>query len=222
LPKNSSGGYNSGVFFRHLIKEDFFMKKALFVTLGVIVLTVLFGALLFGGVYNNLVTKEEGVTSAWAQVENVYQRRLDLVPNLVATVKGYAVHEKETLQNVVEARSKVSRMNISPEMLNSPDALAKFQEVQTQLTSALSRLLVVVEQYPDLKASQNFLELQNQLEGTENRITVERKRFNEAAQDFNAFRRRFPNTLVAGIMGFKNKAYFQADQDAKTAPQVKF
>jgi LemA protein len=198
------------------------MKKALLVTLVAIVLIVLFGALMFGGVYNNLVTKEEGVTSAWAQVENVYQRRLDLVPNLVATVKGYAAHEKETLQNVVEARAKVSKVNIAPEMLSSPDALAKFQEAQTQLTSALSRLMVVVEQYPDLKASQNFLTLQTQLEGTENRITVERKRFNEMAQDFNAFRRRFPNALVARITGFKNKAYFQADQDAKTAPQVKF
>lgn len=198
------------------------MKKALFITLGIIVIIVLSGALVFGGVYNKLVTKEESVTSSWAQVENVYQRRLDLVPNLVATVKGYAAHEKETLQNVVEARSKISKMTISPEMLNNPEALAKFQEAQTGLTSALSRLLVVVEQYPDLKASQNFLALQTQLEGTENRITVERKRFNEAAQDFNAFRRRFPNVVVAGIMNFKNKAYFQADQDAKSAPQVKF
>ncbi len=198
------------------------MKKALLITLGVIVLIVFFGALMFGGVYNNLVTKEEGVTSAWAQVENVYQRRSDLVPNLVATVKGYAAHEKETLQNVVEARAKVSKLNVAPEMLNNPADLAKFQEAQTQLTSALSRLMVVVEQYPDLKASQNFLMLQTQLEGTENRITVERRRFNEMAQDFNAFRRRFPNIVVAGIMGFKNKAYFQADQDAKTAPQVKF
>ena len=198
------------------------MKKALFITLGVIVIIVLLGALMLGGVYNNLVTKEEGVKSSWSQVENVYQRRLDLVPNLVATVKGYAIHEKETLLNVVEARSKISKMTISPELLNSPDALAKFQEAQTQLTSALSRLMVVVEQYPDLKASQNFLMLQTQLEGTENRITVERKRFNLAAQDFNAFRRRFPNVLVANFMGFQNKAYFQADQDAKTAPQVKF
>ncbi len=198
------------------------MKKSLFVTLGIIVLMVVVGSLVFGGVYNKLVTKEEGVTSAWSQVENVYQRRLDLVPNLVATVKGYAAHEKETLQNVVEARSKISKMTLTPELLNSPDALAKFQEAQTQLTSALSRLMVVVEQYPDLKASQNFLALQTQLEGTENRITVERKRFNETAQDFNAFRRRFPNVIVASAMGFKNKTYFQADQDAKTAPQVKF
>ena len=198
------------------------MKKALFITLGIIVIIALSAALVFGGVYNNLVNKEEGVTSAWAQVESVYQRRLDLVPNLVATVKGYAAHEKETLQNVVEARSKISKMTITPEVLNSPDALAKFQEAQTQLTSALSRLMVVVEQYPDLKASQNFLALQNQLEGTENRITVERMRFNEAAQDFNAFRRRFPNVVVASVTGFKNKVYFQAAQDAKSAPQVKF
>jgi len=198
------------------------MKKGLLITLGVIVLIALFTALVFGGVYNNLVTKEEGVTSAWSQVENVYQRRSDLVPNLVATVKGYATHEKETLQNVIEARSKISKMNITPELLNSPDALAKFQEAQTQLTSALSRLMVVVERYPELKASENFLMLQTQLEGTENRITVERQRFNEAAQDFNTFRRRFPNVVVAGAMGFKNKAYFEAAQDAKTVPQVKF
>jgi LemA protein len=198
------------------------MKKVLLITVGVIVLIVLFGALVFGGVYNKLVTKEEGVTSSWAQVENVYQRRLDLVPNLVETVKGYAAHEKETFQNVVNARAKVGQMNVSSAVINDPGQLAKFQEAQTQMTSALSRLLVVAEQYPDLKASQNFLALQTQLEGTENRITVERKRFNEAAQDFNAFRRRFPNVIVASAMGFKNKAYFQADQDAKTAPQVKF
>ena len=198
------------------------MKKALLITLGIIVIIALSAALMFGGVYNNLVTKEEGVKSAWAQVENVYQRRADLVPNLVATVKGYAVHEKETLQNVVEARSKVSQMNVSPEILNNPGSLAKFQEAQTQLTSALSRLMVVVEQYPDLKASQNFLALQTQLEGTENRITVERMRFNASAQDYNAFLRRFPNVVVAGFMGFKNKAYFEAALDAKTAPQVKF
>ena len=198
------------------------MKKALLITLGVIVLIVVLGASMFGGVYNKLVSREEGVNSAWAQVENVYQRRLDLVPNLVATVKGYAAHEKETLQNVIEARSKISKINISPEILNNPAALAKFQDAQSGLTSALSRLMVVVEQYPDLKASQNFLALQTQLEGTENRITVERKRFNEAAQDFNAFRRSFPNVVVANFMGFQSKAYFQADQDAKTAPQVKF
>ncbi len=198
------------------------MKKGLIIALIIIAVVVGLGFLVFSGVYNNLVTKEEGVNSAWAQVENVYQRRLDLVPNLVETVKGYAAHEKETLQNVVNARSKVTQMGISPAIINDPAQLAKFQEAQTALTSALSRLLVVVEKYPDLKASQNFLMLQTQLEGTENRITVERRRFNEAAQDFNAFRRRFPNVIVANLIGFKNKAYFQADQDAKTAPQVKF
>ncbi len=198
------------------------MKNTLFITIGIIAAVILLVALVFGGVYNNLVVREENVNGAWAQVESVYQRRLDLVPNLVETVKGYAAHEKETLQNVVEARSKISGMGTSPEMLNNPDSLAKFQDAQTQLTSALSRLMVVVERYPDLKASQNFLMLQTQLEGTENRITVERKRFNDAARSFNAFRRQFPNVIVANITGFKSKAYFQADQDAKTAPQVKF
>lgn len=198
------------------------MKKALFIILGILVVVVLFGALAFGGVYNNLVAKEEGVNGAWAQVENVYQRRLDLVPNLVETVKGYAAHEKETLQNVVNARAKVSQMTPSPAIINDPALLAKFQEAQTALTSSLSRLLVVVEKYPDLKASQNFLALQTQLEGTENRITVERMRFNEAAKEFNAFRRQFPNVVVARIAGFQNKAYFQSNQDAKTAPQIKF
>lgn len=198
------------------------MKKALWITLIAVVVIVVTAGFAFGGIYNHLVTQEEGVQGAWAQVENVYQRRLDLVPNLVATVKGYAEHEKETLQNVVEARSKISQLNITPEILNSPDALARFQEAQTLLTSALSRLMVVVEQYPNLKASENFLALQTQLEGTENRITVERKRFNQAARNFNAFRRRFPNIVVANLFGFENKAYFQADQDARTAPQVKF
>jgi len=198
------------------------MKKIVFVVLGVIVALIVIGALAFGGVYNQLVSREEGVNSAWAQVENVYQRRLDLVPNLVMTVRGYAAHEKSTLQDVIEARSKITKMNPSAAIISDPNMLAKFQEAQTQLTSALGRLLVVVEQYPDLKASQNFLALQTQLEGTENRITVERRRFNDAAQGFNAFRRQFPNVIVANVMGFKSKAYFQADQDAKTAPLVKF
>lgn len=198
------------------------MNKTLLIVLGVLVGLVILGALTFGGIYNNLVTREEGVNSAWGQVENVYQRRLDLVPNLVNTVKGYAAHEKETLQNVVNARSKITQMGNSPAIINDPIQLAKFQEAQTQLTSALSRLLVVVEQYPDLKASQNFLALQTQLEGTENRIAVERHRFNIAAEDFNAFRRSFPNVIIANFMGFKSKAYFQAAQEAKTAPQVKF
>ncbi len=189
----------------------------------VVILFVLLAAgLVFGGIYNTLVSREEGVNSAWAQVENVYQRRVDLVPNLVETVKGYAAHEQETFQGVVDARSRIGKLDTSANILNSPDQLAKFQEAQTQLSSAIGRLLVVVEQYPDLKASQNFLALQNQLEGTENRITVERRRFNEAARDYNAFRRQFPNNIAANVMGFKNKAYFQADQEARTVPQVKF
>jgi LemA protein len=198
------------------------MNRALLIVIGVILIVLLVAGVTFGGVYNSLVSKEEGVNSAWAQVENVYQRRLDLVPNLVATVKGYAAHEKETLQNVVEARSRIGKIDTTSKIINDPDSLAKFQEAQTAMSSAIGRLLVVVERYPDLKANQNFLALQTQLEGTENRITVERRRFNEAAQDFNAFRRQFPNIVVANFLNFKSKAYFQADQDAKTAPQVKF
>ncbi|OQA55528.1 MAG: LemA family protein [Candidatus Omnitrophica bacterium ADurb.Bin277] len=198
------------------------MKKILLVVMVVILFVLLAAGLVFGGIYNTLVSREEGVNSAWAQVENVYQRRVDLVPNLVETVKGYAAHEQETFQGVVDARSRIGKLDTSANILNSPDQLAKFQEAQTQLSSAIGRLLVVVEQYPDLKASQNFLALQNQLEGTENRITVERRRFNEAARDYNAFRRQFPNNIAANVMGFKNKAYFQADQEARTVPQVKF
>ncbi len=198
------------------------MKKALMTVLAVLIIVVVAGALTFGGVYNKLVSREEGVNGAWAQVENAYQRRLDLVPNLVETVKGYAAHEQETLQHVTEARSQAAKIAPSPGTISDPMSLAKFQEAQTALTASLSRLLVVVERYPDLKAGENFLALQTQLEGTENRIAVERKRFNEAARDYNAFRRQFPNLIVARIAGFGNKAYFQADQDFKSAPQVKF
>lgn len=176
----------------------------------------------YGSIYNRLVILDEAVKSAWAQVQNVYQRRLDLIPNLVETVKGYAAHEKKTLESVVEARSKISQMNISADVLNSPEQMAKFQALQTQLSSALSRLLVVAEQYPELKANQNFLTLQAQLEGTENRITVERKRFNDSAQNFNTQIRVFPNNLVARIAGFQAKAYFQADEAAQTVPKVNF
>lgn len=197
------------------------MKKGLVVFLvvaGVVVLTLL----AFGGIYNRLVSTEEAVKSAWSQVENVYQRRADLVPNLVETVKGYASHERETLQNVVEARSKISQMSLSPEVVNDPGLLAKFQSVQGELSSALSRLMVVVERYPDLKASQNFLALQTQLEGTENRIAVERMRYNETALRFNTMRRTFPNVIVARLMGFAEKAYFKAEEGAEKAPKVKF
>jgi LemA protein len=198
------------------------VKKGLLITLGVIAGIIVLFVLIFGGIYNQLVVAEEGVSESWAQVENVYQRRMDLIPNLVETVKGYAAHERETLQGVVDARAKISQMNISGDVVNDPNLLAKFQEAQGTLSSALSRLMVVVERYPDLKASQNFLALQQQLEGTENRITVERRRFNLASRDFNTKIRVFPNRLIAGMMGFKNKAYFEADQGAATAPKVTF
>ncbi len=199
------------------------MNKPLVITLSVIVGLVVIVAMVFGGVYNTLVAREEGVTSAWAQVENVYQRRADLVPNLVNTVKGFAAQEKDVLQGVVEARSKVSQMNVNAgDIVNDPAALQRFQEVQGQLSSALSRLLVTVERYPELKSSQNFLALQTQLEGTENRIAVERRRFNEAARAFNTFRRQFPNALIANMMGFEAKGYFEADAGADTVPTVQF
>ena len=168
------------------------------------------------------MAREEGVTSAWAQVENVYQRRMDLVPNLVSTVKGYAAHESETLQNVVEARSKISQTNISSDAISDPSQLQAFQKMQGELSSALSRLMVVVERYPDLKASKNFLALQSQLEGTENRISVERRRFNEAARNFNTYRRKFPNIIISNMMDFQKKAYFESDEGAQKAPQVQF
>ena len=199
------------------------MKKNLLITLGVIVGLIVIFAMMFGGVYNKLVSKQEAVTGAWAQVENVYQRRADLVPNLVNTVKGFAAHEKDVLQGVVEARSNATKMNINAgDIVNDPQALQRFQEVQGKLSSALSRLLVTVERYPELKSSQNFLALQTQLEGTENRITVERRRFNQAARGFNTFRRQFPNNILAGIYGFGVKTYFKADEGADKVPQVQF
>ena len=174
-------------------------------------------------VNNNMVKKEENVTEKWSQVENVYQRRLDLIPNLVATVKGYAEHEKDTFIAVTEARAKVGgQINISKDMLSNPQAFQQFQQAQSSLGSALQRLMVVVEKYPDLKANENFLNLQNQLEGTENRIAVERRRFNEAAREFNTYIKVFPNSFIASLRNFKEKVYFQADEGAKTAPKVEF
>ncbi len=168
-----------------------------------------------------MVTLEEGVDAAWSQVENVYQRRADLIPNLVATVKGYAEHEQETFIAVTEARSKVNNINVEG-IANNPQALKNFQAAQGQLSSALSRLMVVVEKYPELKANQNFLDLQTQLEGTENRIAVERNRFNKAAQGYNTIIRRFPGSIYAGIFGFERKAYFEAEAGSKVAPKVEF
>ncbi len=191
--------------------------------LGVIVIGAIIVGLTIAGTYNSLVKLGQAVEAQWGQVENVYQRRADLVPNLVETVKGAADFEKETFTAVVEARAKVGQIELSADNLN-PENLARFQEAQDELSSALSRLLVVVENYPELKATQNFRDLQAQLESTENRITVERMRFNEAAQAFNTKRMSFPTVLIAGFFGerFKEKAYFEAQPGAETAPKVKF
>jgi len=171
--------------------------------------------------YNTMVTLDEGISSQWAQVENAYQRRADLIPNLVNTVKGYADFEKETLTQVIEARSKATSVNIEPGNI-TPEAISQFQNAQSGLSSALSRLMVVVERYPELKANQNFLELQAQLEGTENRISVERRKFNETTRQYNTYIRKFPKNIVAGIFGFDKKTYFEAEEEAKEVPKVEF
>jgi LemA protein len=171
--------------------------------------------------YNSMVKLDEQVTSQWAQVENVYQRRVDLIPNLVSSVKGAANFEKETLTQVIEARSKATSINVDPTKL-TPESIAQFQAAQGQLGQSLGRLLATVEAYPELKANQNFLELQAQLEGTENRITVERQKFNTVTQEYNSTIRTFPNHLTAGMFGFKAKGYFQAEAGANKAPKVEF
>ena len=196
------------------------MKKGLIVLL--VLLGVLgTGAMFFSGTYNGLVQAEETVSQAWAQVQNVYQRRLDLIPNLVETVKGYAAHENQTFVAVTEARAKAAG-SISASVINDPGKFQQFQDSQGALSSALSRLMVVVEKYPDLKANENFLQLQAQLEGTENRISVERGRFNESAQTFNIRLRQFPTNMLGGMFGFKIKEYFKADAQASVAPKVQF
>jgi len=196
------------------------MKKTLIIG-GIIVGIGILLYSMFGGSYNSMVAKDENVQNGWAQVQNVYQRRMDLIPNLVETVKGYANFEKETLIGVVEARAKATSVNISPQNL-SPDALKNFQKAQDGLSSALGRLMVVVEKYPELKANQNFLELQSQLEGTENRIAVERQRFNDVVKDYNQYIRSFPQNFLAGPYGFEKKGYFEAKTGAENAPAVKF
>jgi LemA protein len=196
------------------------MKKS-WIVIGVIVVLVFIIYRLFAGSYNNMVSKEEDVKSQWAQVENSYQRRSDLIPNLVSTVKGYAEFEKSTLTEVTQARASATSMKIDANNL-SPENIAKFQQAQDGLSGALSRLLVSVEKYPDLKANQNFLELQSQLEGTENRIAVERGRFNDMVQAYNKYVRSFPNNIFAGLFGFAQKGYFQAVAGAEKAPEVKF
>jgi LemA protein len=193
------------------------MKRSLLIIIGILVLLVGFSSC----GYNSMVKLDEQVSSQWAQVENVYQRRADLIPNLVNTVKGYANFEKEVLTSVTEARAKATSVNVDPTKL-SPESIQQFQQAQGQLSSALSRLLVVVEKYPDLKANQNFLELQAQLEGTENRITVERQKFNEVTQQYNSKIRTFPNNITAGLFGFEKKGYFQAEAGSDKVPEVKF
>jgi LemA protein len=203
------------------------MKKGCLIGLIVAaILIVIIGISLYSFVkntYNGMVTMEEGVNQTWAQVENVYQRRADLIPNLVEVVKGYASHERETLEAVTNARSKVGgQINIGPDVLNNPEAFAQFQQAQGALTSALQRLMVVVERYPNLKADQRFADLQVQLEGTENRISVERGRFNESVQIFNTAVRQFPTNIIAGFFGFQQKVYFKADAGTEKVPEVKF
>jgi LemA protein len=186
-----------------------------------ILLAAVAGLFLSSCGYNKMVDMEEQVSSQWSQVENVYQRRADLIPNLVNTVKGYADFEQETLVGVIEARSKATSVNVDPDNL-SPEAIEQFNQAQQGLSSALSRLMVVVERYPDLKANQNFLDLQAQLEGTENRITVERMKFNEVTQAYNAYIRKFPQLIYAGMFGFDKKNYFEARQGADQPPVVEF
>ena len=203
------------------------MKKNVLIGCGVVLgIVILIGIIMvFSGIsiYNEMVRLDEGVKEKWSQVENVYQRRLDLIPNLVGTVKGYAAHERETFQAVTEARSKVGGvMNIPGQALTNPEMFQQFQQAQAAMSSALQRLMVVVERYPDLKANENFLTLQSQLEGTENRIAVERKRFNEAAREFNTYIRKFPKVILANMFGFREKPYFKAQEGADVAPKVKF
>ena len=191
------------------------MKR--WIALGVLVLAAIWGF----STYNGLVTKDEAVATAWSNVETQYQRRADLIPNLVNTVKGYAAHESETLESVIAARSAATSINLTADEL-TPEKIAEYQAAQQQVRSALGRLIAIAENYPDLKANQNFLELQAQLEGTENRIAVARKEFNEIAQTYNVAVRRFPAHLVASIFGFDTKAYFEADEAAAQAPVVQF
>jgi LemA protein len=197
------------------------MKRTGLVALVIILLFVFLSFQWGVSVNNKMVEMDENVKSQWSQVENVYQRRADLIPNLVNTVKGYAAHEKQTLTDVVEARAKATSVNVDPAKL-TPEALQQFQQAQGGLSSALARLMVVVERYPDLKANENFMNLQAQLEGTENRITVERQKFNASAQNYNTYIRKFPQSFIAGMRGFDKKAYFEAEKGSEKAPTVQF
>lgn len=192
-------------------------SKSTMIFIGIIVVIVLWA---ISG-YNSLVNMDEGVTNKWSNVETQYQRRADLIPNLVNTVKGYAKHEQQTLEAVMQARSQATQVKIDPSNC-TPEQLAAYQKAQGDVTSALGKLLAITENYPDLKANQNFLELQSQLEGTENRITVARKDFNDAANVYNASIRRFPKNILSGIFGFEKHAYFEAEAGAEKAPKVEF
>lgn len=196
------------------------MKKA-WISIAIVAVVVIALFSWVKGGYNGMVEGEESVNKAWSQVENVYQRRADLIPNLVSTVKGYAAHESETLQGVVEARAKATQMSVNVDDL-SEENIKKFQAAQGDLQQAIGRLLMLTENYPDLKANENFRDLQAQLEGTENRITVERQKFNEAAKEYNTNIRKFPTNILAGIFGFEKKGYFEAQDGAEKAPEVKF
>ncbi|HDQ43922.1 MAG TPA: LemA family protein [bacterium] len=198
------------------------MKIGCLVVVIGLVIVILGGYAWIKGMYNGFVGLDESVNQTWAQVQNVYQRRFDLIPNLVETVKGYAAHERQTLEAVTEARSRVGGVTQLRAEDLTPENLAKFQQAQAGLSGALQRLMVVVERYPDLKANENFIRLQDELAGTENRIAVERKRFNEAVQAYNRTIRLFPQQVFAGMFGFMPKAYFEADQQAQQAPQVQF
>jgi len=190
---------------------------------GLVILVVVVGLVVWGiGINNQLVSLQQNVNEKSAQVQNVYQRRADLIPNLVETVKGFAAQERTVLTEVTETRAKATGIQLTPETLNDPKAMERFQAAQGQLSGALSRLLVVVEKYPELKSNQNFLQLQSQLEGTENRITVERQRFNQAVREYNTRLGLAPGSIVARLLGFTPKAYFEAAPDAATPPKVKF
>ena len=193
------------------------MKKGLIAIIAIVVLAIIWGM----GIYNGLVSKQETVEQAVGNVQTAYQQRADLIPNLVATVKGYAQHEQGTLTAVIEARSKATGITIDPSNI-TPEQLAQFQEAQDQLSGALSRLLVSIERYPDLKANENFMALQSQLEGTENRITVERQKFNETAMAYNQYIRKVPRNIIANMFDFEKVGYFKAQAGAETAPKVEF
>lgn len=201
------------------------MKKGMIVGLSIAggILLIVAIAVIWGiSAYNNLVTLNETVNQSWSQVENQYQRRADLIPNLVNTVKGYANFEKGVLTDVTNARASVGQLKVTKDILDDPKAFQRFQSMQGQLSGALSRLLVTVENYPDLKANENFLQLQAQLEGTENRIAVERRRFNLTVQGYNTAIKRFPNSIFANMFGFRDKQYFKAEAGAETVPKVQF